>query len=201
MSIFVEQLMDHEPERRKSVLEWEIFQKNVVDPIVALNDSRFAEEEIVRTIGILNINCVSFNFRKKEKFSGRGLYPTLSLLSHSCLANARYEGLLYMWLTSDHWLSDNNISIPVSSDSARFVSVRARRQISPGEEITIQYVPASLGQPRRRLELSDWYFDCQCERCHDVTERATFVSALKCPQCREGLILPESQDNSLWRCR
>lgn len=180
MSIFVEQLMDHGPERRKSVVEWQIFQKNVVDPILALDDSRFAEEEILRTIGILNMNCVSFNLRKKGKFSGRGLYPTLSLMSHSCLANARYE---------------------VSSDPARFVRVRARRQISPGEEITIQYVPASLGQPRRRLELSDWYFECHCERCQDVTERATFVSALKCPQCREGLILPESQDNSLWRCR
>ena len=84
--------MDHGQERRKSVVEWEIFQKNVIDPIVALDDSRFAEEEIGRAIGILNINCVSFNFRKKEKFSGRGLYPTLSLMSHSCLANARYEG-------------------------------------------------------------------------------------------------------------
>ena len=94
MSIFVEQLMDHGPERRKSVVEWEIFQKNVVDPIVALDDSRFAEEEILRAIGILNMNCVSFNWRKKEKFSGRGLYPTLSLMSHSCLGNARYEGVL-----------------------------------------------------------------------------------------------------------
>ena len=84
--------MDHGQERRKSVVEWEIFQKNVIDPIVALDDSRFAEEEIERAIGILNINCVSFNFRKKGKFSGRGLYPTLSLMSHSCLANARYEG-------------------------------------------------------------------------------------------------------------
>ena len=85
--------MDHGAERRKSVLEWEIFQKNVVDPILALDDRRFTEEEIVRAIGILNVNCVSFKKeRKKEKFSGRGLYPTLSLLSHSCLANARYEG-------------------------------------------------------------------------------------------------------------
>ena len=96
MPIFVELLMDHGEERRKSVVEWEIFQKNVVDPIVALYDSRFKEEEIVRAIGILNINCISFTLRKKEKFSGRGLYPTLSLMSHSCLANARYEGSCLM---------------------------------------------------------------------------------------------------------
>ena len=94
MSNFVEKLMDHGPERRKSVLEWEIFQRNVVDPILALDDRRFSEDEIVRAIGILNINCVSFTFnaRKTEKFSGRGLYPTLSLMSHSCMANARYQG-------------------------------------------------------------------------------------------------------------
>ena len=87
--------MDHKNERKKSVVEWKIFQKNVVDPIVAVDKNTFEEEEIQRMIGILNINCVSFSFGKKENLSeraGRGLYPTLSLMSHSCMANARYQG-------------------------------------------------------------------------------------------------------------
>ena len=83
--------MDHGNERKKSLEEWKLFQKNVVDPFVALDDKMFDEEEIQKMIGILNINCVSFNF-SREKFCGRGLYPTLSLISHSCVANASYRG-------------------------------------------------------------------------------------------------------------
>ena len=83
------------------------------------------------------------------------------------------------------------------------VVLRARREIVSGEEITIQYVPASLGQPARGSLLSSgWHFLCHCPRCLDVTEFGTFVSAIKCSQCREGLILAEnSSQRQVWRCR
>ena len=72
------------------------------------------------------------------------------------------------------------------------VVLRARKSILEGEEITISYVPPVYGLPKRKLYLaSDWYFDCSCSRCSDVTEFGTFVSALKCSSCSEGLILPE----------
>ena len=83
------------------------------------------------------------------------------------------------------------------------VVLRARREIVSGEEITIQYVPVSLGQPARGSLLSSgWHFLCHCPRCLDVTEFGTFVSAIKCSRCREGLILPGHSDRpGLWRCR
>merc|ERR1719350_2074131 len=68
-------LMDHADARKQSLEEWKLFQNSVVDPI----------------IGKLNINSASFRF-SGERAEGRGLYPTLSLVSHSCVANARYQG-------------------------------------------------------------------------------------------------------------
>ena len=42
----------------------------------------------------------------------------------------------------------------------------------------------------------------RCPRCVDPTEFGTFVSALKCNSCSEGLVLPHSsEEGSVWRCR
>ena len=72
------------------------------------------------------------------------------------------------------------------------VVVKAKREILEGEEITINYIPPVYGQPKRKQELaSEWYFTCRCARCSDISEFGTFVSAVKCSNCREGLILPE----------
>ena len=85
------------------------------------------------------------------------------------------------------------LSVSVNPDDFSVV-LRARKSILEGEEITISYVPPVYGLPKRKLYLaSDWYFDCSCSRCSDVTEFGTFVSALKCSSCSEGLILPEDQ--------
>merc|ERR1711874_684017 len=83
------------------------------------------------------------------------------------------------------------------------VVLRARREILEGEEITINYIPPIYGLPKRKLELAnEWYFHCSCLRCSDLTEFGTFVSAVKCASCKEGLILPEdTKQDSLWRCR
>ena len=63
-----------------------------------------------------------------------------------------------------------------------------------GEEITRNYVPAVYGVPKRKLHLTNnWSISCSCERCSDVTEFGTFVSALKCSSCREGLVVPENE--------
>ncbi len=44
---------------------------------------------LARVVGLLSINCIGFEF-KKSGVKGRGLYPLLSLVSHSCVSNARY---------------------------------------------------------------------------------------------------------------
>jgi len=175
----IDRLMDHEEARRANRDEWRMFQKDVVDVIKSVRSD--VEDALVhRLIGITSINSVSFSFKKNSQ-RGRALYPILSLASHSCVANARYT---------------------VNPDDLSVV-LRARRKIEQGEEISIHYVPPIIGVPRRKTTIEeDWFFKCRCSRCLDVTEFGTFVSALKCSSCREGLILPETiEKDSLWRCR
>ena len=83
--------MSHVEERKESIEEWKLFHKNVVSPVVETlgADLDVSEEDVEMAIGQLNVNCVSFRFDGCE---GRGLYPTLSLASHSCVSNARYQG-------------------------------------------------------------------------------------------------------------
>jgi hypothetical protein len=45
-------------------------------------------------VGLLSINCIGFDF-KKSGVKGRALYPLLSLVSHSCVSNARYTGFRF----------------------------------------------------------------------------------------------------------
>jgi len=175
----IDQLIDHVEERSQSTEEWAMFQSLVVNPLKKVL-STDDDELIHRIIGIICVNSVGFDFKKKE-IKGRALYPLLSLVSHDCVSNSRYT---------------------VSSGDCS-VTLRARRKILEGEEITISYIPAIFGQPKRKRHIEEeWYFKCKCTRCVDSTEFGTYISALKCSHCREGLILPESTEGeSLWRCR
>lgn len=175
----IAKLIDHEEERKENAAEWQMFQESVVDKIKMMIPTA-TDEELHNMVGIICINAVGFDF-KKEKMKGRALYPTLSVVSHSCISNTRFN---------------------VSPDDLSVV-LRARRLIEEGEEITISYVPTIFGQPKRRQHINEeWYFDCKCPRCSDPTEFGTYTSALKCSRCREGLILPHpNKMGDLWKCR
>ena len=112
---------------------------------------------------------------------GKGLYPTFAIMSHYCICNARYT---------------------INPESGEMY-VRARRPILVGEEISVQYLSALLGNRKRRTKIrSEWYFDCLCRRCSDPGECGTNISGLKCFECCEGVLLPvNSLDNDgLWKC-
>lgn len=179
----IDKLMDHAEARRQSLEEWKLFQISVVDPVMeGLGEELgLVAADVENIIGKLNINSASFRF-SGERLEGRGLYPTLSLVSHNCVANARYQ---------------------VNPDAGFSAVLRAKREILVGEEISIQYVPVSLGQPQRAVSLgSVWCFECACARCSDPSEFGTYVSALKCQECAEGLLLPEQPGlGAAWRCR
>jgi len=175
----ISELMDHTEERCQNLEEWKMFQHNTVDVLKQVLTS--ADDAILhKIIGIIATNSVGFN-DKKEMIKGRGIYPSLSLASHDCVCNSRY-------------------SVNIEDFS---ITLRARRRIEEGEEITISYLPSIFGVPKRKTHLEEeWYFQCRCARCMDVTEFGTYVSALKCSHCQEGLILPENcNKDCLWRCR
>ena len=86
----LDKLLDHEEERRQDVGEWKRIQREVVDVV---KQERDVEDGLIHhLVGILSTNCLGFSF-KKQNVEGRALYPLLSIVSHSCVSNARYAGI------------------------------------------------------------------------------------------------------------
>lgn len=160
----VELLMDH----NESMKEDEKFAwtSQVIEPI--MNSGKrpdWSAEDILRVIGIVNTNGVSLG-----ALGGCGLYPTFSFLSHSCTSNCRFQ------------IHQNKNMV-----------ITALTDIQAGEELTIKYLPCTIGNTLRRIKIAaNWKFDCCCRRCQDPTEFGTYFDALKCYQktCG-GYLLPK----------
>merc|ERR1719402_1537503 len=111
-------------------------------------------------IGIMRTNAVSFG-----DGSGRALFPTMALMNHSCVVNAK------------HTVYIRN----------KRIAVQAQVDIKKDEEILISYVTFSPGTLFRREKLEKyWFFQCACARCSDPTELGTNLSSLVCEKCEEG---------------
>uniref|UniRef100_A0A1B6CVY0 MYND-type domain-containing protein n=1 Tax=Clastoptera arizonana TaxID=38151 RepID=A0A1B6CVY0_9HEMI len=138
-------------------------------------------EVIHRLCGVLDVNALNVRIGNSDLI---GLYPTASLLSHSCLPNTK------------HTFTDMKITVSASS------------KIEKGELLTLTYTPVLWGTQARRDHLSATkYISCVCERCTDPTELNTYFSALKCLSESEevpcsGYHLPTSplDDDALWAC-
>ena len=87
--------------------------------------------------------CNSFTICNAEMQEvGVGLYPSMSLLNHSC---------------------DPNCSIVFNGPH---LLLRAVRDVEAGEELTICYLDMLMTSEERRKQLRDQYcFDCDCFRC------------------------------------
>ena len=174
-------LMDHRQELEGEVAN--MWRCTAVAALVhGLPDSPFTEEDVLHAIGTLQTNTVSTGVPGHSQ--GLGLYPTFSLLSHSCTANARYQVL-----------------------ADRGLVLRAQVPIKQGEEVTIHYMTPMLGTVARRTKIrKNWFFDCCCPRCSDPTELGTFSSGLVCQECRRegrgGILLPRQalEYSSTWSC-
>ena len=174
-------LMDHQ-----EALQGELGNMWRCTAVAALVDgipsSPYTEQDVLHAIGVLQTNTVAVGVPGRSQ--GLGLFPTFSLLSHSCLANCRYQ---------------------VLADGA--MVLRTQMPVAREEELTIHYMTPMLGTAARRNKIrKNWFFDCSCPRCADPTELGTFLSALLCPTCREqgreGLLLPHQplDYTSTWTC-
>ena len=133
----------------------------------------FTVPEVHRALGIFASNSCSL-----AGYRGRGLFPTFSLINHSCVRNARH----------------------IVSSEERMMEVVAQTDIKAGQEINVRYTAGCLEdfQERQDQILAGWYFSCGCERCSDPSDCSTHSSAVVCPVCRLGLVLPRS--GQLWSC-
>ncbi|KAM4547210.1 SET and MYND domain-containing protein 4 [Fundulus diaphanus] len=126
------------------------------------------------------------------------MFPTLSLLNHSCSPN-----------TSLVFSTGTDADPCVSQESVGFsqrvlgegrqgrgvgVTVRAASAISPGEEILHCYGPHSTRmrtQERQRLLRQQYYFLCECEACsvqeEEPRESSGNESGLLCSKCKGAL--------------
>ena len=133
----------------------------------------FTVQEVHRALGIFASNSCSL-----AGYRGRGLFPTFSLINHSCVRNARH----------------------IVSSEERRMEVVAQTDIKAGQEINVRYTAGCLEDflERQQQISAGWYFDCWCTRCSDPSELSTHSSAVVCPLCRAGLVLPRS--GQVWSC-
>ena len=127
------------------------------------------QSEVEHCWGVLQTNSISVGG------TGRALFPLVSLLSHSCLPSLE----------------------PAVSPSAKSgITLRARRAIKAGEELTMPYTDV-LREVRVRQEnlRREWHFSCTCPRCSHPSEGGSFFSSL---QCRCGGFTIRQGDT--WTC-
>lgn len=148
------------------------------------NDNNHSlRDELVLIASVLNTNAfqVVANLSNNHSVNLKGLYPVMSLINHSCTANARYY-----------------------TDSNYVTNLFARKKIKLGEEISISYSKILWSTPSRQSYLKiTKQFTCKCVRCMDPTEASTFLSALKCfDRTCSGLVLPVDPIDfvSSWKC-
>lgn len=173
------QMEHHNDLRSANETLWKAKQEYIVDRIRdTWNISDFSEDEIHTVCGILDVNCFEVGY---NGCWAQALYWKPTLISHDCQPNVSF---------SDH---------PFTYE----ISIKSTRPIKAGEIITLSYEYLLIGTLKRRDRLYNGkFFWCKCERCADPTELGTFMSAVNCPECEEGLILstdPLDQD-AIWNC-
>ena len=156
-------LMDHKEEREEKV-DFVEKEEELARFIRSLGES-CSREEAGRLLGVVDTNSL-------EIMGGRsGVFPALSLLSHSCTP------------TLEHWVE------------GEVVVVRARHAIKKGEELTIRYSHLSMHRSLLRPLINEaWHFTCNCPRCKDGSELGTFASCPRCPSSECPALLQPPQD-------
>ena len=97
-------MMDHNEERRKDD-HWQICQHNIVHFLIDVWKLDFTPEEVNHIIGLIEVNAFEVkmgSFHKTVSTDtggiGRGVFPLLATLSHSCISNSRYINLPGGWM-------------------------------------------------------------------------------------------------------
>lgn len=142
--------------------------------------SDFTKTDIQRMIGILKTNGMKLETSGENGTPGVALYPIYCLINHACINNTNYVKYPDLHL-----------------------ELRSQLPIKKGTEIFTRYISSTIGNVRRREDIERyWFFRCECPRCSDSTEFGTFMSAVRCFQCRNGFLL-QSEINDLasdWLC-
>lgn len=138
--------------------------------------NKWSEEEITKINNLAQINGHELPLTIPSCVV---IYHQASLFEHSCKPNLSKS------------FSDKNEII-----------FWAPSRIKAGDHMTISYTDVLWETSSRRHHLQQTkQFDCDCERCSDVTEYGTYLSAMKCLKCPTGLLTPSSlaEWNNDWK--
>nr|XP_057942102.1 SET and MYND domain-containing protein 4 [Doryrhamphus excisus] len=124
----------------------------------------------------------------QEARMATAIFPTLSLLNHSCRPNT---SLVF------------SIGDALTNGSGVAVAIRASQSVSPGQEITHCYGPSSSRMTtgeRRRLLQEQYFFLCECEACTQMEDQIEDIkgqcgggtSGLLCAECKASLVMQDT---------
>ncbi|XP_054610317.1 SET and MYND domain-containing protein 4 [Dunckerocampus dactyliophorus] len=116
------------------------------------------------------------------------IFPTLSLLNHSCRPNTSL-----VFSTGDTPTDGSGVA----------VTIRASQSVSPGQEITHCYGPHNsrmATRERRRLLQEQYFFLCECEACMQTEDQIEDTkgqcgggtSGLLCAECKASLVMKDT---------
>lgn len=164
------QAMESHCEDRKDTDKWNNDKKIVCQFIWNFFklENTFSEDEIMRCCGIIQINCHEVPLTEPDYVA---IYDRVSMIEHHCRANCHK-----------------------SFTSAGEVLISAGLSIPAGSHLSVCYCDPLWGTEARRHYLADSkFFECNCQRCSDVTEMGTKYSAVKCKKknCK-GYLLPST---------
>ncbi|CAB3361783.1 Hypothetical predicted protein [Cloeon dipterum] len=138
-----------------------------------------SEKTLHRLAGVLQVNAL--DVRLPHGGEVMALFPTTSLIEHSCIPNIR-----------------------IVFDPMCRMTVSASKDIKEGEHLQTMYTHALWATFQRREHLfSNKQFWCKCPRCSDPTELGTMFGAMRCvaPDCG-GFLLPTAplEAGADWAC-
>ena len=109
----------------------------------------WGEEEIDRCIGILRTNGMKLEQAGLRQNPGVALYPVYCLINSACYSNTNYIKTADLELQLRAQVHQSHTVAP---ETGMQVAVAA------GAEITTRYVSSTLGNPRRRQQLSRYWY-------------------------------------------
>ncbi|XP_059474877.1 SET domain-containing protein SmydA-8-like [Neocloeon triangulifer] len=170
-------LQSHLETRKKTPL-YNLLKYNVVSFIKDRLGLNFSEDEILEACAILDTNAFEM---RCGKMRFRGIFPQVAMMAHDCIPNTRH-------------LFDSNNTLEL------FATVNIKKD----QSVTATYTQPFWGTLARRAHLrSAKCFDCACQRCADPEELETYLGAIRCSECDEGMVISESplEDMASWTCK
>lgn len=157
---------------------------NFLDEFEHFPNDLATKDRLKRITAVINTNAfkILISDSDENSVSARGIYPLCSLMNHTCTPNTRRD---------------------INSEFVYKIS--ATRKIAKGEEIFTTYSQLLWNTCSRRIHLLiTKQFQCICNRCIDLTECNTNLSALQCTKknCVNGLVMPTKPIDftTLWKC-